>query len=98
MTVLVCGDRKWTSRETIEQRLRLLPSGTRIIHGAARGADTIGGEIAKQLGFRVWAFPADWKRFGRSAGPIRNREMLAQRPDLVLAFHNCLSESKGTKD
>ena len=99
MKVLVCGDRNWTNRQLIERELRRFdPKTTIIIHGAARGADTIAGEIATSLGFQVMPFPADWDRLGRAAGPIRNREMLKQQPDRVLAFHNNLDKSKGTAD
>jgi hypothetical protein len=98
MLVLVCGDRNWTNRICIEQRLAMLSKNSVIIHGAARGADTIAGEIAKELGLAVRAFPADWDRHGRAAGPIRNRQMLDEKPDLVIAFHNDLHKSKGTKD
>lgn len=44
-----------------------------------------------------WTYPADWKTYGRAAGPIRNRQMLTcGQPDLVLAFHDALEISKGT--
>jgi hypothetical protein len=46
----------------------------------------------------VIAMPADWANHGKAAGPIRNRKMLDLKPDLVLAFHADLTNSKGTKD
>lgn len=46
------------------------------------------------LGFWVEDFPADWERNGRAAGPIRNRQMLDGKPDLVIAFPG----GKGTAD
>ena len=57
----------------------------------------IAGEEAKKLGFTVREFPADWS-IGRSAGPIRNRKMLDEKPDFVLAFHPDIKKSKGTAD
>ncbi len=39
MRILVCGDRNWTDRGKVRARLKLLPRGTTIIHGDARGAD-----------------------------------------------------------
>lgn len=42
--------------------------------------------------------PADWRHLGNAAGPVRNRSMLARNPDLVLAFHHNLAESRGTAD
>lgn len=98
MKVLVCGDRFWTDKEKIRERLAKLPAGTIVIHGAARGADSIAAVIGKTLGFDVRSFPAEWGKHGKAAGPIRNRLMLDEKPDLVLAFHSDLSNSKGTKD
>jgi YspA, cpYpsA-related SLOG family len=98
-TVLICGDRNWTDRITmkfvLEQRLA---QGDRVIHGAAAGADTMAGEIAKELGCEVEAVPARWNQHGKAAGPIRNREMLMKSPGLVLAFHYDLKNSRGTKN
>jgi methylmalonyl-CoA mutase cobalamin-binding subunit len=96
--VLVCGDRRWTDAAAVERELKKFPPGTVVIHGGARGADTIAAQTAARLGFEVIAFPARWELYGRAAGPIRNSEMLAQDPDLVIAFHADLAASRGTKD
>lgn len=102
MRILVCGDRNWHNREIIRNELiKFLPdaSNTIIIHGAARGADTIAGLIGAGLGMKVLAFPAEWHKYGRAAGPIRNQRLLDEgKPEMVLAFHNNIHESKGTKD
>ena len=47
-----------------------------LFHGGARGADRAIGRAALQLGWSVEVLPADWRRHGRAAGPIRNRELL----------------------
>jgi predicted Rossmann-fold nucleotide-binding protein len=47
-----------------------------LLHGGARGADRTIGRAAFQLGWSVEVLPADWRRHGRAAGPIRNRELL----------------------
>ena len=49
-----------------------------LLHGGARGADRAIGRAAQQLGWRVQSLPAEWGRYGRSAGPIRNRRLLEQ--------------------
>jgi len=49
-----------------------------LLHGGARGADRTIGRAAHQLGWPVEVLPADWRRHGRAAGPIRNRELLEQ--------------------
>jgi hypothetical protein len=98
--VLVCGYRDWTDIESIEWQLRLCVHMKVLIHGGARGADTIGGNFGKKLGskVKVLEFKADWNKYGRAAGPIRNKQMLEEGlPDFVLAFHDDLESSKGTK-
>jgi hypothetical protein len=55
--------------------------------------------IARRLGFTTVTYPANWFKFGKAAGPKRNQEMLnKERPDFVLAFHNDIGNSRGTKD
>lgn len=96
--ILVCGDRNWINKKIIKKRLISLPNNSTIIHGAARGADSIAGLVAKELNFRVEEYPADWENHGRSAGPRRNMKMLKEgRPNLVIAFHKNIEKSKGTK-
>jgi hypothetical protein len=94
MKVLVCGSRQWTDWESIEKRLCMLPAGTTITSGAARGVDGIAAAIGRKLGLEVREFPAEWNKFGRSAGYRRNLVMLEQDPDLVIAFH--VGNSPGT--
>lgn len=65
-----------------------------IIHGAAKGADSLANDWAFQKGVEVRLFPAEWDRYGRRAGPVRNAQMLREgQPDLVVAF----PESRGTR-
>ena len=98
-TVLVTGSRDWTDENLISQALSMwLIPGDILIHGAAPGADTICASKATAMGITCRAFPARWKVEGKAAGPIRNRKMLDQKPELVLAFHDDLPNSKGTKD
>jgi hypothetical protein len=89
MKVLICGDRNWTDKVTIQEwLLKLKDEGyDTVIEGEARGADIIARKEAEKLGFNVLKHPADWDKHGKAAGPIRNREMLDLNPELVLAFH-----------
>ncbi len=97
MRVIVCGGRDYTDSDAIRQRITQLqavkPMAV-IIHGAAPGADLLTGHIAGTLGYRVEAYPADWARHGKAAGPIRNQEMLNAGADLVIAFPG----GRGTQD
>jgi len=60
---------------------------TTLIHGAARGADTLAGEWTVAKAVPVEVYPAQWDVDGKAAGPRRNARMLAEgRPGAVLAF------------
>ena len=76
----------------IRARLSQLPPQTMILHGGARGADTLAGQAAQAVGLPCHVFPAKWNQYGRQAGFIRNIQMLDQKPDLVLAFWDGLSQ------
>lgn len=70
-----------------------------VIEGEAKGADTMARNAAIHLGIHVERYPADWEKFGRAAGPIRNLKMLMEgKPTHVIAFHDDIGKSKGTKD
>ncbi len=47
----------------------------RVLHGAARGVDSVAQETCDDLGITVKAYPADWDANPRAAGVIRNRQM-----------------------
>ncbi len=99
MKVLVTGDRNWCNKDRIRQVLSTIPNIEFIVEGGARGADTLAREVATDLGIEVREYKADWNKHGRAAGPIRNRLMLYEtKPNLVVAFHNNILESKGTRD
>ena len=96
--VLICGDRNWTNIESIRNAVAQFKP-TLIIEGEAKGADTLGRMVAEELNIPTMRFPAEWGRYGKSAGPIRNQQMLDEgKPTLVLAFHSDIEKSKGTKD
>ena len=56
-----------------------------IISGGCHGTDALGERYAQERGYAVKVYPADWETYGRSAGPIRNREMV-ENADAVIAF------------
>lgn len=86
MRVLVCGGRDYADWARVKEVLDALKV-THIIHGAARGADSLGGRYATEHDILSSEFPALWDKYGRAAGPIRNKQMLTEaKPDLVVAF------------
>lgn len=100
MNILICGDRNYKDWSKIQDYLETLdPMHDVIIHGAARGADRLAGNLATALHIKVLEFPAKWNEFERAAGPIRNQQMIDEgHPDLVVYFHDDINSSKGTKD
>ena len=57
-----------------------------VVHGGARGVDTIAGFWAVAAGIPCERHPADWQRIGRSAGVVRNAEMVKLGASVCLAF------------
>lgn len=99
MRLIICGDQKWTDRKLIEEQITLLKPGTVIMHGNAKGADTIAGELANNRHLKVFPFPALWGLHGKSAEAKRNQRMLDEgEPTNIHAYHDNLKDSKGTKD
>lgn len=98
MKVLVCGGRDFEDWSLLSaEMMRLLEDHKieAIIHGGARGADSMAGEFANANGIRELVFEADWEKYGRRAGPMRNQQMIdAGKPDLVIAFPG----GRGTAD
>ena len=90
MRVLVCGGRDYADRDAVFAALDHLAHRRGVavvIHGAARGADTLAADWATARNVPALPFPADWKRAGKAAGHIRNQRMLDEgRPDGVVAF------------
>lgn len=69
-----------------------------LIHGDCCGVDKISGSWAEKKGISVEKHPADWKKYGKGAGPIRNREMAnrCSKEDICVSLWN--GTSSGTKD
>lgn len=91
MRVLVCGGRNFADYKLLTSTLDQLHGQqakiTSIIHGGAKGADTLAGEWADSRQVQCKVYDAQWNTFGRAAGPIRNQKMLSiQNPNIVVAF------------
>lgn len=80
MKVVIFGSCIIDSMEEVEKAVAVsgvLPRTTEIVSGCAWGVDTLAIEYAGQHNLPVKLFPADWKKLGRKAGPLRNIEMAA---------------------
>lgn len=94
MRVLVCGGRDYNDKARLEFELNCITDPQtggkfmyEIISGMARGADTLAADYAVVNGMVLHKFPADWDKYGKRAGYLRNKQMLEEgKPDLVVAF------------
>lgn len=86
--ILVTGSRKWTDWNLLEVTLRdLAVPGAVLMHGGAEGVDRMAGYIWREkFGLPVVVVKADWKKYGKAAGYIRNEKMVLSGPDIVVAF------------
>jgi ribA/ribD-fused uncharacterized protein len=90
MILLVCGGRNFTDAEYAIprfHRVHLETPVTRLVCGMADGGDKLAYEWAKIHNIPVDEYRPDWKQFGRTAGPLRNEDMLREgKPDTVLGL------------
>lgn len=99
MKIIIAGSRSFDNYSVLEEYCdqvidSLKEVGIIIVSGTAKGADKLGERYAKNKGFKIAPFPADWDKFGKSAGYKRNEQM-ALYSDVLIAFWD--GSSKGTK-
>jgi ABC-type sugar transport system substrate-binding protein len=99
--VIVTGSRSWRcaalARRVIA-RLIARHGKVALVIGDADGVDRVFAETARASGCEVCVFGADWEKFGKRAGPLRNQEMVTDGADFCIAVHKSLARSRGTKD
>lgn len=102
MRVLVCGSTSWRWRELVEERLAALADeagrdGGRleVVTAGAGGADRFAEDAARGLGVDRVVFRSGWDEAGRRSSHDHVPRMIAERPDLVLAFRDA-GDSPGT--
>ena len=97
MKVIIAGSRDGISYDDVLKAMdecSWTNEITEIVSGKARGADTFGEQWAEENNIPIREFPADWKKFGKTAGPIRNEQMGDYADALVAVWDG---KSKGTK-
>jgi hypothetical protein len=95
--VIIAGGRTFNNYDLLCQncdKALSLQTEIEIVSGTANGADKLGEKYAKENGYSIKQFPADWNKYGKSAGYKRNEEM-AKYSDALIAFWD--GNSKGTK-
>lgn len=99
MRILITGSREHEDVElieyAIESQLNYAEEIT-IVHGdCPRGADAIADQYAMDNDLQVERHPADWERYSKKAGIIRNQEMVDLGADICIAFP--IGKSPGTR-
>lgn len=102
LRIIIAGGRDFNNynllNSTISNYLKENTNNVEIISGTARGADQLGEQFSSNHGYRVRRFPAYWNLYGKSAGPMRNREMAEYASGgqgVLFAFWD--GKSRGTK-
>jgi len=118
MKIIIAGSRTFTDYEKLKfecEQILIFHQTTsqelEIITGGARGADSLGARFAYEKGWRLKTMPADWNKYGKSAGYRRNEDMakyalewkqnlekgevIRTSQPMLIAFWD--GESKGTK-
>lgn len=97
MKIIIAGCREFNDYNLLCKycdKALSLQNKIEIVSGTANGADKLGEQYANEKGYNIKKFPADWNKYGKSAGYKRNEEM-AKYADALIAFWD--TKSKGTK-
>lgn len=95
MKTIIAGSRSIIDSEEINKAVSMSEFEiTEVVSGTARGVDKLGESWALENGIPIKQFPADWDKFGRGAGYIRNAQM-AEYSDALIAVWD--GHSRGTR-
>ena len=97
MRVIVAGGRDFNDADRLTYILDGdfgLDRRDTILSGMARGADSLAVEYANEAPTKLERYPAEWDKYGKSAGYKRNEQM-AKLAEMLIAFWD--GKSRGTK-
>lgn len=96
MRTIIAGSRLCLHPKILEEALKEIDwTPSVVLCGGASGADQLGKKWAENHDIPVESYPANWTRYGKAAGHIRNSEM-ARKAEALIALWD--GESPGTKD
>lgn len=93
MKIAIVGSRDYPRLNEVAEYVQALPADTIVVSGGANGVDTIAELTALDCGMATEIFYPDWKRHGKSAGYIRNEQIVKAADKVVCFWHN---QSRGT--
>jgi len=82
---------EWMAKDRVNWKSYLRPE---IVSGGAHGVDFCGEQLAKAANLPLTVFPAEWDKYGKAAGMIRNKQM-GNYADALIAIWD--GKSRGTK-
>ena len=85
MKVAIVGTRTYPDLEQVREYVRKLSREDIIVSGGAKGVDETAEDEARKLGMEVISVPAEWNKYGRRAGLMRN-DIIVAMADCVVAF------------
>ena len=98
MRILITGSRDWEcgplARQLIGRLTHRYGSKIVIVQGGPRRRYGIRDRVSEGA-LTTEPYPAKWDELGKRAGPVRNAEMIATRPDFVIAIHRDLARARG---
>lgn len=90
MKIAIVGSRAFKRLDLVRDYVNSLPEDTVVISGGAAGVDIVAELAARKRKLSVQIFPADWKKFGKQAGFLRNHDIVTAA-DAVVAFWDGVS-------
>jgi hypothetical protein len=96
LKIIVAGSRSFSDYELLKKKLDFYIGknlDVEIVSGTARGADRLGERYAVAKGFAIKRFPADWEKYGKRAGYLRNEQMAQYATHAVIFWDG---NSRGT--
>lgn len=95
MKTIIAGSRSITDYNILLQIMKEIDFNiTEIVSGTAKGADSLGERYAIENNIPLKKFPADWNKWGKVAGRIRNGQMNMYSDALILLWDG---KSRGSK-
>lgn len=95
MKIAIVGSRDWPNAKAVIDYINALPPHTVIVSGGALGVDTFAEIAAKRQGLSVEVYRADWAKYGKRAGMMRNADIVNAADRVVAFWHR---QSRGTAD
>lgn len=98
--IVVAGSREYTNYEAAKEYIELCISRLKerytlvFVSGGCRGADELGERYARENGYKIEIYAADWDKYGKAAGSMRNKKM-AEAADYIICFWD--GKSRGTR-